>query len=1046
VPLALVQTVTGTLGLDQAVHVLVVGNHVYVAGANDDAIAVYVRDPLTGLVSHVESEQNGINDALDAGGVVAGLDGVEFLVASPDGAHLYALSGAGGSIAAFDRNSTSGGLSWRGVQDGISLGAPMAGATSAAFSGDGASLYITAADANALVVLDRDASSASGSYGNLTYAGSLEQGVDGVQGLLAPTRAALAADGLHLYVTARSGGSVAWFSRDPADGSLRFLGLRSNESAGVNGMAGATGIVVDGTLDQIYIAGTQQAAVAQFQRQSDTYCPPNGSGSLNAVPLRIAAGGSVTFTINVDIADDWTGDVVNTATLDAGSPNQDTTPDNNSSVDTDSLSVIADLAITKSDGLAEYDGLAGAVAMAGDASQIYAAGAGDNAIGVYDRGGDGSLSFNSVVRSGDAGVLGLAAVNDVLLSADGDHVYATSPSESSISTFSRNRGSGRLGFVEIEQNGVFGVTGLSGARAMAASADGAHVYVLGGFSNAVAVFGRETSSASPNYGRLTYRGVVQNGVGGVDGIADPVALAVSPDGKHVYVLGDANDSIAVFTRNPNPGSSGFGLLTFSARYLNNSGGFSGLAGPRSILINAAGSQVYVLAADTGHLVRLARDASTGALTPGQVLTNGRAGSEGGTSHAPTEAEGLPGTSGLLGATRMRWSHDQAQIYIAGTESDAIARFAVNASDGAVSFVDRINNGDPSPATGGQVLGLDGVRDVLAADGGAFLHSVSALDAAANTFQRAADGALTYADTLFDGLGGVAPGDSVTYTITASNLGPSNVTGAIVSDPFPDLFSTVTWTCTPSPGGACNASGVGSLSESVNLDVGASVVFQATGVVADGASGRLVNTATIRSSGSGGGLDPVIANNTATDGDTVLSPAMDLSVAIVPSVAAPVPGSRIDYEVTVANAGPTYADDVLISDLVPAALYNVAWTCSATPVAGVLDLVQSIVPGTSPGGAGAAVEPVQCRGDRQRRPACLCRRNTGRRRCRVRLPAECAGRSPHRDRRGARRRGRRDPASVAPAIWCCRATSVSSTSPAAAATPSPCSRAIPVPAS
>lgn len=949
VPLALVQTVTGTLGLDQAVHVLVVGNHVYVAGANDDAIAVYVRDPLTGLVSHVESEQNGINDALDAGGVVAGLDGVEFLVASPDGAHLYALSGAGGSIAAFDRNSTSGGLSWRGVQDGISLGAPMAGATSAAFSGDGASLYITAADANALVVLDRDASSASGSYGNLTYAGSLEQGVDGVQGLLAPTRAALAADGLHLYVTARSGGSVAWFSRDPADGSLRFLGLRSNESAGVNGMAGATGIVVDGTLDQIYIAGTQQAAVAQFQRQSDTYCPPNGSGSLNAVPLRIAAGGSVTFTINVDIADDWTGDVVNTATLDAGSPNQDTTPDNNSSVDTDSLSVIADLAITKSDGLAEYDGLAGAVAMAGDASQIYAAGAGDNAIGVYDRGGDGSLSFNSVVRSGDAGVLGLAAVNDVLLSADGDHVYATSPSESSISTFSRNRGSGRLGFVEIEQNGVFGVTGLSGARAMAASADGAHVYVLGGFSNAVAVFGRETSSASPNYGRLTYRGVVQNGVGGVDGIADPVALAVSPDGKHVYVLGDANDSIAVFTRNPNPGSSGFGLLTFSARYLNNSGGFSGLAGPRSILINAAGSQVYVLAADTGHLVRLARDASTGALTPGQVLTNGRAGSEGGTSHAPTEAEGLPGTSGLLGATRMRWSHDQAQIYIAGTESDAIARFAVNASDGAVSFVDRINNGDPSPATGGQVLGLDGVRDVLAADGGAFLHSVSALDAAANTFQRAADGALTYADTLFDGLGGVAPGDSVTYTITASNLGPSNVTGAIVSDPFPDLFSTVTWTCTPSPGGACNASGVGSLSESVNLDVGASVVFQATGVVADGASGRLVNTATIRSSGSGGGLDPVIANNTATDGDTVLSPAMDLSVAIVPSVAAPVPGSRIDYEVTVANAGPTYADDVLISDLVPAALYNVAWTCSATPVAGVLDLVQSIVPGTSPGG-------------------------------------------------------------------------------------------------
>ena len=189
-----------------------------------------------------------------------------------------------------------------------------------------------------------------------------------------------------------------------------------------------------------------------------------------------------------------------------------------------------------------------------------AAGTGDNAIGVYDRGGDGSLSFNSVVRSGDAGVLGLAAVNDVLLSADGDHVYATSPSESSISTFSRNRGSGRLGFVEIEQNGVFGVTGLSGARAMAASADGAHVYVLGGFSNAVAVFGRETSSASPNYGRLTYRGVVQNGVGGVD---------FNADGTIVYVIAP-NNGIHAFRVVPEPGTwallgAGSLLLAWSVR-------------------------------------------------------------------------------------------------------------------------------------------------------------------------------------------------------------------------------------------------------------------------------------------------------------------------------------------------------------------------------------------------------------------------------------------------------------------------------------------------
>ncbi|MBL0040722.1 MAG: beta-propeller fold lactonase family protein [Xanthomonadales bacterium] len=368
----------------------------------------------------------------------------------------------------------------------------------------------------------------------------------------------------------------------------------------------------------------------------------------------------------------------------------------------------------------------------------------------------------------------------------------------------------------------------------------------------------------------------------------------------------------------------------------------GLAGVRSLLINNAGTQVYVLAAETGHLTRLVRDVTTGALSPGQVLANGRAGNDGDATHAPSEAEGLPGTSGLLGASRMRWSADRAQIYVAATESDAIARFAVNAGDGALSFVDRINNGDAAPLTGGQVLGLDGVRDVFAAADGLHLYSVSAVDAAANSFVRTpAGGALGYAASLFDGLGGVAPGDSVTYTITATNHGPSNVSGAIVTDQFPDVFSGITWTCIASDNdpNACPSSGTGSLSASVNLLVGQSVVFSATGVVGDGASGRLVNTATISSNGN---LDPVSGNDSATDGDTVLSPAMDLVVAITDSVSVAIPGNRIDYGVTVDNLGPTYADDALVSDLIPAALYNVAWTCNAVPVAGVVSLTQQIV--------------------------------------------------------------------------------------------------------
>src|SRR5690606_41670507 len=123
----------------------------------------------------------------------------------------------------------------------------------------------------------------------------------GAQGLLGPRRAVLSGDGSHLYVVAQSGASVAWFVRDPIDGGLVFLGQRSNESTGVDGLGGATGVVVDDAVGQVYVAGTLQGALVHFVRHADSFCPPSGSGALDGVPIDIAAGGSVTFRIDVDV-------------------------------------------------------------------------------------------------------------------------------------------------------------------------------------------------------------------------------------------------------------------------------------------------------------------------------------------------------------------------------------------------------------------------------------------------------------------------------------------------------------------------------------------------------------------------------------------------------------------------------------------------------------------------------------------------------------------------------------------------------------------------
>jgi uncharacterized repeat protein (TIGR01451 family) len=110
-----------------------------------------------------------------------------------------------------------------------------------------------------------------------------------------------------------------------------------------------------------------------------------------------------------------------------------------------------------------------------------------------------------------------------------------------------------------------------------------------------------------------------------------------------------------------------------------------------------------------------------------------------------------------------------------------------------------------------------------------------------------------------------PGGSVTYTIIASNAGPSNVTGATVGDSFPASL-TCSWTCAGSGGGSCTASGSGNINDAVNLPSGGTVTYAASCAIAAGATGTLSNTATITA--PAGVTDPTPANNAATDSDTL----------------------------------------------------------------------------------------------------------------------------------------------------------------------------------
>ena len=168
---------------------------------------------------------------------------------------------------------------------------------------------------------------------------------------------------------------------------------------------------------------------------------------------------------------------------------------------------------------------------------------------------------------------------------------------------------------------------------------------------------------------------------------------------------------------------------------------------------------------------------------------------------------------------------------------------------------------------------------------------SAIDT--DTMNQSADLSITITDnTLYYQAGDIKllPGTPpYAYTITVSNAGPSNVTGATVTNVFSNGNidpTTIVWGCDPLS--ACTPSGnIGNnINTLVNVNSGSSVtIYLAVQVIAS-PSGNLVNDVTVTA--PSGVTDPP-GNNSATDSDTLVSntygnigPGYDGNITILPN--------------------------------------------------------------------------------------------------------------------------------------------------------------------
>lgn len=170
-------------------------------------------------------------------------------------------------------------------------------------------------------------------------------------------------------------------------------------------------------------------------------------------------------------------------------------------------------------------------------------------------------------------------------------------------------------------------------------------------------------------------------------------------------------------------------------------------------------------------------------------------------------------------------------------------------------------------------------------------------------------------TVADSGDPVNAGTGFAYTLNVTNAGPSDVTGASLSFPLPAgttfaaLANPAGWVCTAP---ALGANGVvsctltdfaagGNATFSVNVEVESTVIG---GTV-------LVATASIAASTT----DPVSGNNTDTE-TTGVDSATDIALSLGATPDPVVAGEQWTLVVTVSNAGPIPAYDVLVGFILP----------------------------------------------------------------------------------------------------------------------------------
>jgi DNA-binding beta-propeller fold protein YncE len=362
----------------------------------------------------------------------------------------------------------------------------------------------------------------------------------GVDGLGGARVAELAPDGSQLFVSSADDNSLAIFNVD-SNFHLTFKQVFKNNSI-IDGLNGATSLVVSSDGRRVYVASFYDSAVVLFEKdqQGDyqfiqvirdglPYQEVTSNEASVKIKDKLGLLGAYDIAITADNSQLFVASVASSAVaiFDINKNGK----------------VFFSHAIRDSDDT-KY-GLEGAVnvIITPDNSQVLVAGYNENAVTIFNRNGYAALEHSQTLVNGKNGVKNMKTPQGLAISPDGNYLYVACGGENSIIVFAKNE-QGKYSYLQSINNTDNDIIGLAGAASVTTSPDGAHVFVASESDNAIVTL------AKLKNGQLKIISVVKSeGIKKAGELTGAASVYVSPDGKHLLVTTGKGDSLIVYSLN-----------------------------------------------------------------------------------------------------------------------------------------------------------------------------------------------------------------------------------------------------------------------------------------------------------------------------------------------------------------------------------------------------------------------------------------------------------------------------------------------------------------